>query len=436
MNNTSLITYVWLNPNNEYCSSSLIARNLEISNIKEVKPRSIDFIINKDGKKGTQSAILHPIKLYKNCFKLIENSFFVLCNAQYSNEDFDRKVYEKEIVMGAKQQFYLLDGDGKPINDKNIKEDDYKQPFHSVIYKSSPKTHKLLNYTNALEKLLIISDIKILEINSTILSQIMVSICENGMALGDDIIMLRYIALELANTMELKAVFDNNLEGEKQNTKCIFDFYTPEMMKKEGGYEHLQKLTKKLEENHDDYNKYCLVKGQSSQKFKLSIGHFDDSIRIPVQTYTSKMGPINDLRALSNCNPYRVINNIYKSMGIEFKEYYKMTEGINEVSKILSDEEELSIYMKPYLNDISFKIKMEIKKLFSNSDSTKHRSLKVEIDNIREKYDKNIIDLLREKKTDEMYDLVIKLLKEIEDSTPTIEIKLDEQISMDIGEKK
>ena len=34
-----------------------------------------------------------------------------------------------------------------------------------------------------------------------------------------------------------------------------------------------------------------------------------------------------------------------------------------------------------------------------------------------------------------MYDLVTKLLKEIEDATPSIEIKLDEQISTDTGEK-
>jgi hypothetical protein len=422
--NSSLVTYVWIDLNNEYCSSSLIARNIKISNIKEVKTRSIEFIVNKGGEKGTQSAILHPVKLYKNCFKPIENSFFVLCNAQYSNEDFDRKVYEKEIVMGAKQQFYLLDSDGKPINDKNIKEGEYKQSFFSVIYKSSPKTKELLNYTNSLEKLLIFSDIKILEIHSTILSQLMVSICENGMALGDDIIMLRYIAKELANTMELKAVFNNDTTLEK--TKCIFDFYTPDMMEK-GGYEHLQKLTKKLEENHDDYNEKCLVEGQSAEEFKLSIGHFTGSIRVPVQTYSSKMGSINDLRALSNCNPYKVINNIYKSMGMEYKEFYTMENGVNEVSKILSDEEELNMYMKPYLSDISYKIKQEIKKLFSNADTTKHDILKSQIDNIRNEYDKKIIDLLREKKTDEMYDLVKKLLKEIEDVTPSIEINLDEK---------
>ena len=432
--NFSLCTYVWLNQDNEYCSTSLVARNIEITNIKEVNPRSIDFIVMKDGKKGTQSAILHPIKLYKNCFKTIKNSFFILCNAQYSNEDFDRKVYAKEIVMGAKQQFYLLDSDGKPVNDKNIKQEEYTQSFHSVIYKSSPKVHELLNYTNTLEKLLLLSDIKILEINSTILSQITVSICENGMALGDDILMLRYIAKELANTMELKAVFDNNFDVEKNNTKCTFEFYTPQMME-EGGYEHLQNLTKKLEENHADYNNNCLVEGQVAQEFKLSIGHFDGSIRVPVQTFSNKMGPIDDLRALSNCNPYKVINNIYKSMDIEFKEFYTMSEGLNKVSKILSDEEELNIYMKPYLNDITFKIKTEVKNLFSNSDSTKHDILRIKIDDIRGKYDKNIIDLLRQKKTGEMYDLVKKLLKEIEDATPTIEIKLDEQISTDTGKK-
>jgi len=215
------------------------------------------------------------------------------------------------------------------------------------------------------------------------------------------------------------------LDKKKQDTKCIFDFYTPGMMEK-GGYEELQKLTKKLEENHDDYNKFCLVKGQDANEFKVSIGHFDGSIRVPVQTFTNKMGPINDLRALSNCNPYRVINNVYKSMDIKFKEFYTMEDGINEVSKILSDEEELNIYMKPYLNDISYKIKLEIKKLFSNTDSTKHDMLKAKIDNIRGKYDKNIIDLLRQKKTGPMFDLVKKLLKEIEDATPSIEITLDE----------
>ena len=416
--NFSLCTYVWLNQDNEYCSSSLVARNIKISNIQEVKNRSIDFIVNKDGKKGTQSAILHPVKLYKNCFKPIENSFLILCNAQYSNEDFDRKVYEKEIVMGAKQQFYLLDTGETPINDKNIKKEDYKHSFNSVIYKSNPKTRELLNYTNALEKSLLISDIKILEINSTILSQIMVSICENGMALGDDIIMLRYIAIELANNMGFKAAFDNDFTDkicQLEKTKCIFDFYTPGMME-EGGYEHLQKLTKKLEENHDDYNKNCLVEGQGSQEFKLSVGHFDGSIRVPVQTFSNKMGPINDLRAFSNCNPYKVINNIYKSMGIEFKEYYTMSDGLKEVSNILSDEEELSIYMKPYMEDIKFKIKTKVQKLFSNSDSTKYDTIITKINAIRANYDKNIIDLLREKKTGEMYDVVKKLLKEIEDS--------------------
>jgi len=425
--NCSLCTYVWLDQDRKYCSTSLVARNLKISNIKEVNPRSIDFIVNKDGKKGTQSAILHPVKLYKNCFKPIDNSFFILCNAQYSNEDFDRKVYEKEIVMGAKQQFYLLDTDETPINDKNIKKEDYKKSFNSVIYKSNPKTKELLNYTNTLEKSLIISDIKILEINNTILSQVMVSICENGMTLGDDIIMLRYIAMELANNMGFKAVFDNIFNNNQDKTKCIFDFYTPGMMEKEGGYEELQKLTKKLEENHNDYNKNCLVKGQIPKEFELSIGHFKGSIRVPVQTFSSKMGPINDLRALSNCNPYRVINNIYKSMGMEYKEFYKVDDGMNEVSRILSEEEELNMYMKPYIDDISYKIKTGVKKLFSNTDTDKHDMLKTKINDIRTKYDKNIIDLLREKKTGEMYDVVKKLLKEIEDSIPTIEINLNDK---------
>ena len=70
-------------------------RNLEITTVKQVKTRAIDFIMERDNSKGTQSVVLHPVKLYKNCFKPIKNSFFVLCNAQYSNEDFDRKIVEE-----------------------------------------------------------------------------------------------------------------------------------------------------------------------------------------------------------------------------------------------------------------------------------------------------------------------------------------------------
>ena len=82
--------------------------------------------------------------------------------------------------------------------------------------------------------------------------------------------------------------------------------------------------------------------------------------------------------------------------------------------------------MKPYLSDISYKIKQEIKKLFSNTDNTKHNILRTKIGDIRNEYDEKIIELLRQKKTGQMYDLVKKLLKEIGDTTPSIEITLDE----------
>jgi len=422
---STLLTYVWLDKQDNFNSTSLVLRNLKITNIKEINPRAIDFIINDNGKHGTQSAVLHPVKLYKNCFKPNKNSFLVLCNAQFSNEDFDRNVFEKEVVFGVKQQFYLTDNDFKPINDNNVTSEDYDLPLYNIIYKSHPKNKILLNYTAHLEKLLIGAEIKLLEVNSTILSQIIISICESGSYLGDDIIMLRYIASELANTMDLKAVFNNNLD-KKQDTKCVFDYYTPEMMVKNTGYDALLELVKKIEENHENFNKNCLVEGQSPNKFKLSIGHFKGSIRIPIQTYSNKSGSINDMRSLSNCNPYKVINNIVNCMGIKSKKYYDDGEANNILNKVISDEDELNIFMKPYLTEISFKIKKCLSSIINNLDNKNSEIFKTKVDEIRKKYDKNIIDLLRNKKTGEMYDLVEKLLADLKEAEPSTEINLNE----------
>ena len=87
-----------------------------------------------------------------------------------------------------------------------------------------------------------------MEINTTELSQVEVTICENGMSLCDDIIMTRYIAKSLANGLDLEAVFNNKINHDVtlNKTKCIFDFYTNEMMNKDNGYVYIQKLVAKL----------------------------------------------------------------------------------------------------------------------------------------------------------------------------------------------
>ena len=346
----SLLTYVWLDINGNYCSNNLVINNISISSINEVKPRAIDFIVEKDGKKGTQSAILHPVKLYNNCFKPGKSSYLVLCNAQFSNENFDRKIYEKNLVLSAKQQFYLLNASGVLINLGNVTNDDYKKSIYQVIYKRGKKINKLIQYSDALEKNLLISGIRVLEINSTILSQIEVTVCEQSMALCDDIIMTRYIAKELATMLDLEAIFDNKIDHtvELNKSRCIFDFYTKEMMEEKKGYEYIQKIVANLKMNHSEYNDKCLVEGQVKKDFKLSVGHFDGSIRVPIQTFTNKRGSISDLRALSNCNPYRTVNNILKSIGFKSKEFYTVEDGLAEVSNKLSDMEKLSMYMKPY----------------------------------------------------------------------------------------
>merc|ERR1711991_330507 len=203
---------------------------VEITHVRDVKTRALDFIIERDGGKGTQSVVLHPIKIYNNCFKPRKNSFLVLCNAQYSNEDFDRKIYSKEMPFVARQQFYVTNADGKLLNDENVNENDYKKSIYEVMYKSGNKSNLFDNFCLNLERHLLISGIRLLELNCTILSQVEVSLCENSK--------------KLANTMNLRAIFNNNLEHhtELNKLRCVFEFYTKEMTEKETGLKTIEKV--------------------------------------------------------------------------------------------------------------------------------------------------------------------------------------------------
>lgn len=428
MSGFSLLTYVWLDNQGEFSTNSLVMKGVEITHVRDVKTRALDFIIERDGKKGTQSVVLHPIKLYINCFKPQKNSFLVLCNAQYSNEDFDRKIYAKEMPLIARQQFYLTNDVGQLLNDENVNKNDYKKSIYEVMYKSGNKSNKFDNFCLNLERHLLISGIRLLELNGTILSQVEVSICENSMSLCDDILITRYISKKLANTMNLRAIFNNNLEHRTELSKlrCVFEFYTKEMAAKETGLKTIEKVIEKIKENNDDYNDSCLVEGQEKIIFKKSVGHFDCSIRIPIQTYSNKGGSINDLRALSNCNPYRAVNNLLKSLGFESKEFYTLDDGLKEVQNILSDQETEMIYMKPYINDIKFKIKEKADKILKSTGADDFKSVRDKLEETTKSYNPKIIELLKQKKTGEMYDLVNKLLGEMEDAVVTTDINIDD----------
>ena len=88
----TLLNYFWQDREGKLYSKTVV-HNKKISVINEVNKQNLDYIVTKEGGKGTQSVLLHPIRLYNNPFKPMKNSFLVLCDAQFDDKDMDSVEY-------------------------------------------------------------------------------------------------------------------------------------------------------------------------------------------------------------------------------------------------------------------------------------------------------------------------------------------------------
>ena len=95
----------------------------------------------------------------------MKNSFLVLCDAQFDDSDMDRQLYQREMPFSAAQQFYLLDSDKKPVNDRNVSKEDYKISLREIICLDEDICPEILQFSKNLEKLLLICGIRLNEIN-------------------------------------------------------------------------------------------------------------------------------------------------------------------------------------------------------------------------------------------------------------------------------
>ena len=427
----TLLNYFWQDRRGKLYSKTVV-HNKVINHVQEVSKQNLDYVVNTDGRKGTQTILLHPIRLYNNPFKPMKNSFLVLCDAQFDDRDMDRQLFQQEIPFSAAQQFYLLDCEKKPVNDRNISKEDYKLALREVICLDENICPEILQFSKNLEKLLLICGVRLNEINYSKLSQFEVIISEEGSKLGDDILTLRYIASKLANEMGLFVNYSNNIGFENlEKTRCVFDFYT-DKMSQDGGINEINRIINKMKENHNLYVMNCCFTDEEVPDFSHSVGHYENNVRIPIQTFVNKKGNLQDYRPLSNCNPYKYINYLFDILGIERKEFFNYDNVMSELKKESENDEEIKKFFETQLVNYKNEIRMALQSLYKNIDPSDRDEVMDKVKALQNKYSPEINKNLMNRDLETARNLMNELVKQIVKCDVAKEINLDEDLQNEV----
>lgn len=339
MNKKFVYEYIWQDNDRNFRSKTKVTNSC----IKNITSNE-DAIWNYDGSStgqapGSDSEVyIRPVAIYKDPFRKSERfnsdkicfeNYLVLCDTWLPNgephSDNTREIstkifqdtYEHEPMFGIEQEFFFINPDiKKPLGFHNDME---KQgPYYCGVGKNKCYGRNLAE--NILFNALY-CDLNITGMNFEVApGQCEFQICDTGIKVCDDLLILRYIMVRTAEDHNIQINFHPKpVEGDWNGSGCHTNFST-KSMRGNGGLEHILTAIKKLEKKHGEHiecygidnDKRLTGKHETADINTFSYGVADRgaSIRIPRFTNRDKKGYFEDRRPASNMDPYVVCSKI------------------------------------------------------------------------------------------------------------------------------
>ena len=317
------------------------------------KTKTLDFvpqeaselpIWNFDGSSCMQAeghnsdVYLHPVKLYNDPFRGGDNKL-VLCET-YTHEKLPantnyrktckeamQAAHDQHPWFGIEQEYTLLDTDGHPMGWPKGGYPAPQGPYYCAVGADVVYGREVVE---AHYRACMYSGVKIAGTNAEVMPaqwEYQVGPCE-GIQMGDDLWMSRYILQRVAEDFGIAVSFDPKpIPGDWNGAGCHTNFSTEEM-REENGIEAINKGIEKLGLRHEYHIKMYDPKmgadnarrltghheTSSVHQFSSGVAHRGASIRIPRQCAEDGKGYLEDRRPSSNCDPYRVTEAIARTV--------------------------------------------------------------------------------------------------------------------------
>lgn len=316
------------------------------------KTRTVDFIPkaaeelpiwNFDGSstgqaEGSNSDVfLYPVALFDCPFRRGNNKI-VMCETYKYNRTPTETNYRhscKKVMVQAKdehpwfgieQEYTLLDRDGRPFGWPKLGFPGPQGPYYCGVGADKVLGRDVLE---AHYRACLYAGVKIAGTNTEVMPaqfEFQVGPCE-GIEMGDHLWMARFLLHRVAEDFGVVVSLDPKpMPGDWNGAGAHCNFST-EPMRKPGGLKLIEEAIEKLSKNHERHIRaYDPRDGRDNERrltgrhetssihdFSAGVANRGASVRIPRQVGEDGYGYMEDRRPASNCDPYRVTEQIVRT---------------------------------------------------------------------------------------------------------------------------
>jgi len=330
-------TYVWIDGTGEGMRSKVKCLQTKPSKVEDLPTWNYDGSSCYQADGSNSDVYLKPVKMYPCPFTLGDN-ILVLCETyNYKDEamvtnnrkkclEVMEKTKEHKPWFGIEQEYTLFDYDKHPFGWPKNGFPGPQGPYYCGV--GAGKVYGR-DIETAHVKCCMYAGIKVSGTNAEVMPaqwEFQVGPCE-GISMGDDLWMARYILERVAEDFGVTVTFDPKpIEGDWNGAGAHCN-YSTEKMREKGGMEHIEAAIEKLRKRHDrhiidydckggDDNKRRLTgkhETSSMDSFSAGVANRGSSVRIPREVAAQGYGYLEDRRPSSNCDPYTVTRLIVQT---------------------------------------------------------------------------------------------------------------------------
>ena len=332
--NVIAVEYIWLGGCNELRSKTKIIVSNNSLKLSDLPVWNYDGSSTNQAPGNNSEVLIKPRKIYRDPFSKNLLDILVLCdtwlpdgtphktNTRVIAEEIFKQKPELKPWFGMEQEFFVMNRNTNfPIG---FPKNGYPKPQGQYYCSVGAGNAFGREYFDECQENCINAGIQLTGKNFEVCcGQMEMQVRNEGIDVGDDMIMLRYILSRTGEkydyVLDLKA---KPVKGDWNGSGCHTNFST-EPMRNDGGYEIILQAIDKLSKKHDEHialygagNEERLTGLHETahiSEFTYGVANRGASVRIPRDTERDKKGYFEDRRPSSECDPYLVTSKLFKT---------------------------------------------------------------------------------------------------------------------------